>query len=95
MEDLVPGTDIVVCEHQIVPQDCPYCGLKHLRAKLARFDSRLIVNAYIDGAAVGNHGDVQKRAEAYARDILAVEVDPPVRSTGKPSPREKKSNDAC
>jgi hypothetical protein len=65
------GTDLVVCEHKIVPQDCPYCELKRLRDQLKRFDSRLIVNAYIDGAAVGNHGDVQKRADAYARDILA------------------------
>jgi len=33
-------------------------------------DPRIVVNAYIDGAAVGNGGNVQARAEAYARDIL-------------------------
>lgn len=33
-------------------------------------DPRVVVNAYIDGAAVGNSGNVQARAEAYARDIL-------------------------
>lgn len=27
------ATSLVVCEHQIVPQDCPYCELKRLRAK--------------------------------------------------------------
>ena len=88
--------NLVTCQHQIVPQDCPYCELERLRARIATLERQLsvvdvvvgfpdgdghgrielvrqrIVNAYIDGAAVGNHGDVQKRAEAYARDILAV-----------------------
>lgn len=27
------GTNLVVCEHQIVPQDCPYCELKRLRGQ--------------------------------------------------------------
>jgi hypothetical protein len=31
-------TDLVVCEHQIVPQDCPYCELARLRAQLATLD---------------------------------------------------------
>ena len=31
---LVPGTYLVVCEHQIVPQECPYCELKRLRTEL-------------------------------------------------------------
>lgn len=54
------GTYLVVCEHQIVPQDCPYCELKRIRAERGALERQL---AAVDAALGFPHPDGTGRVE--------------------------------